>query len=270
MNTKKRNTYIAGLVITASAWAPANATLLFVEDFESYSAGTDLNGQGGWSGGAGNFTVVAAGAEFPYTDAGSGSDYGGGNVVRLDGDNVSITTTTGITAPDVTQDVYGSILMHIPATNGLTRSWVGSHSTGHNQVWHEGDSTDDWAVNQDDGSQTSPDERFGGNIDGDVPETFFIVFRHNSDGVDSWDSTSVWINPEFGATPPTPDFTSTVSDDSTTVLNSVYFGGRNQTMYYDEIRYGTTWNDVVTIPEPGTLGLVALPLGALFLMRRRH
>lgn len=49
---------------------------------------------------------------------------------------------------------------------------------------------------------------------------------------------------------------------------SLYTTGTNAAVF-DEIRLGTTLADVAVIPEPGTLALVGLALGALVLFRRR-
>jgi hypothetical protein len=43
-----------------------------------------------------------------------------------------------------------------------------------------------------------------------------------------------------------------------------------QDVYFDELRYGTTLGDVVPVPEPATLGLMALGGVGLVAMRRRR
>ncbi len=44
----------------------------------------------------------------------------------------------------------------------------------------------------------------------------------------------------------------------------------NDSVTFDELRYGSTLTDVVPVPEPGTLGLVALGVGTAFLFRRKN
>jgi hypothetical protein len=52
------------------------------------------------------------------------------------------------------------------------------------------------------------------------------------------------------------------------VVNFVFDG--TPTSYIDEIRFGDTWADVLPVPEPGSLSLIALGGLALAIARRKR
>jgi hypothetical protein len=87
------------------------------------------------------------------------------------------------------------------------------------------------------------------------------------------DISRLWINPDrstYGDEMP-PD--ATITDDSTGVGTDIGVASiilRQSPAPFltlDELRVGTTWGDVVPLPEPGTFGL--LMLGAIGLLTRR-
>jgi len=53
-------------------------------------------------------------------------------------------------------------------------------------------------------------------------------------------------------------------------VHTLDWSQRNFNPIYDEIRFGTTMESVMPIPEPGTLVLVGIALGSLLLFRRRR
>lgn len=81
---------------------------------------------------------------------------------------------------------------------------------------------------------------------------------------------NLWINPPLGATPPAPDLTIPFAmEDVGKAVGSVRLnGGADAFITGDEIVVGTTWNDVVAVPEPTTLLLFAVGTLALLCWRR--
>jgi hypothetical protein len=66
---------------------------------------------------------------------------------------------------------------------------------------------------------------------------------------------------------PTMAFSTMTVDLDQSVFNVIAIGDA-ETSVFDEIRFGTTYADVVPVPEPATVSL--LVLGGLGLLRRRH
>lgn len=111
----------------------------------------------------------------------------------------------------------------------------------------------------------------GGN--GYAPNTtYFVVFSYTNNASETW-SDQLWVNPASFA-----DVTATTASfaGSSTTNNAISFANANGVtdpdqraqIYVDELRVGTTWNDVFVIPEPATVGMVSFG-GLITLMLRR-
>ncbi len=102
-------------------------------------------------------------------------------------------------------------------------------------------------------------------------ETVFVVAAYTFVAGTSNDMAQMWINPTPGDPEPAPTLVSNpgLADGITSVVT---FNLRNVntvgtgTIYFDELRIGTTWASVTT-PEPASLLLL---VGALPLMRSRR
>ena len=94
-------------------------------------------------------------------------------------------------------------------------------------------------------------------------EVYFMVGMIDYDN----DEAKLWINPTFGLTAPAADATATGWDLSNASTRVRLRGQYDTTLYFDEIVVGTTWGDVVPVPEPASMAL--LLLGLPFVMRRK-
>jgi hypothetical protein len=114
-----------------------------------------------------------------------------------------------------------------------------------------------------------------------VGDTYFVVLRLDANTVTGDtrgnDRVRVWLDPsthvEALAGPPTLDTVGYPLFGST-AINSMLFGsdGFGNVASYDENRFGTTWADVVMVPEPSTILvwslLAALGIGTAWRRKR--
>lgn len=97
---------------------------------------------------------------------------------------------------------------------------------------------------------------------------FYVVqLNLNATGTDSF---SAWLDPT-SLSAPAADLTGTGLELSFNTI-SLETAGSIQLMdgAYDEIRIGSTWSDVIFIPEPSALSLLAVGLGGLAILQRRR
>jgi len=91
-----------------------------------------------------------------------------------------------------------------------------------------------------------------------------IVFRMVFNGA-SDDTMSVWLNPTAAS-----DTASITATQANFVLNNPEWRSvnANGNLVFDEIRFGTTFADVVPIPEPSTYVMLLGGIGVLLILRR--
>jgi hypothetical protein len=83
------------------------------------------------------------------------------------------------------------------------------------------------------------------------------------------DRVTLFVNPTPGLSGPSVTGTTITTTKDFCLYNVAFYPGsgtNNGSM--DELRFGSTFADVVPIPEPATIGL--LGLGGLVLLRRRR
>ena len=121
------------------------------------------------------------------------------------------------------------------------------------------------------GTDGTPDYLFNlANVTSTSETHFYVVqLNLNSGGLDSF---SAWLDPVTLSPTPSADLTGSGIELSFNSISLESTGvGFNQTYaYYDEIRFGTTWGDVLFIPEPSSLSLLVLGGAVVALCRRKR
>ncbi|MCC5851030.1 MAG: PEP-CTERM sorting domain-containing protein [Verrucomicrobia bacterium] len=104
--------------------------------------------------------------------------------------------------------------------------------------------------------------------------THFVVARFVDGGFGNR-TVDLWINPNDITSQGTADYTFDANYFDGHTFDSITIGAHmgknvsNPSFIIDEVRVGTTWDSVTPIPEPGTLILLGISLGTLWLFRRR-
>ena len=142
-----------------------------------------------------------------------------------------------------------NVTMRSDATNGDELSWAGGSGAGStlSHVWNN-------------------------------DSTYMILIRSLGNGAN--DELDIWINPNLGTGEPSVGsgdisfiggYRFNTGQELTSPLDlRISFGGvsGNQSLTFDELRYGTTFGDVAPIPEPSSIVLLVMGM-ALALRRRR-
>ncbi len=271
-------------IIGLAAVRPAAAVLLVQEDF-AYAVG-ELNGQAGGSGFSGAWTASVGPTEVidPVTALSyaipGGAVVNGGNRALLvegtsNGDNILFRS---LASPISANEVYVGFLFQARTgtidDNDFGVFWhdsagIGSHTSAPNI-----------GVKGNEGGGASNDFVARINLNGPtaystniaVGQTYYVVGRlaKSSPGAaNPYDIFDLWVNP--AAVDPTPDatsaFTGSLASFGMLGMRSANLDA-NDDFLFDAVRYATTWQEVVPVPEPSTGVLFALGL-ALLAARRR-
>jgi hypothetical protein len=256
--------------------------ILAQDDFESYALGA-LSGQtGGGSGWAGDWT----------TPAGSATVVGGTSLAAQ-----SVVTT--VNSGQVTQsrqlasflsgsDVYVSFLLQYSGTSlfdgndtfSFHLSSAASSTAGLNFGARSVNGAPTFMVRSGTGGPVA-----GGSVSLTPPafpvgQTFLAVAELKWDGVGSaYNTINAWLNPAYGDSG-TPPVTQTLASGGVAAIGYAFFrnfdsnnGGTDLTANdfwtVDNLVIGTTWADVVPVPEPTSMALLGLGTFALVVTRRR-
>ena len=119
------------------------------------------------------------------------------------------------------------------------------------------------------GTDGIPDYQFNlANVSTTSNTHFYVVqLNLNPGGLDSF---SAWLDPVTLSPTPSADLTGSGIELSFNKISLESTGVGFGQMYadFDEIRFGTTWGDVLFIPEPSSLSLLVLG-GLVVALRRR-
>ena len=268
-----------GLLITA----PAGAVVVMQESFD-YGVG-ELDGQSGGTGfGANAWGAVTAYSEVIDTgtdpDLGaplsSGDVNGGDRAVRIDGNpNQNNMISRQLASPATGNDYYFSFLLRW--ANGLDSNdfilvWLDDQTAD----WHRTGAGHKGAANQF-FIRLSGGDAFDGSMGQDT--TYHVVarfFKQAPSQPDLISRAEVYVNPayeDYG----NGSYDAVVAVGVTHRLTSfdrvgLYTGGGIEStdrIFIDELKIGTTWDDVV-VPEPGTVGVLCVGGVLSFLRRRRR
>ncbi|HEY1684251.1 MAG TPA: PEP-CTERM sorting domain-containing protein [Tepidisphaeraceae bacterium] len=260
---------------------------------EHHITSTGLTSPSGFPASIGNAAALEGGAS-------AVSDYKEMARMNLPGATGSQATDTYVPGSNPPSLFY-SLLINVPATTGMTTAHSNANANNdmimafNNAIGATSSESNTWADEltirlgsvantYNLGIRASTTAANTTYWSGDLtPGSTYLVATEWTEGTTAGTGglSQIWVNPSsttFGAgSAPTADG-STVGTYSATALNdhtdSIIIGAGVATnsnpneVDIDEIRVGTTWADVTTVPEPASLSL--LGLGAIAAMKRRR
>ncbi len=263
----------------ALAPPPPPPPTYFAYDGFSYPTG-DLNGQAGGTGWANPWAATSVNEQvrqptppLQYAIPGGGLVDGGDRALAITGNTDPSLATRSLDDAFSGNDVYISFLLRWAAgtvgQNDFVAIYFGS-STGPS-IGVKGNMDTGTPSNPDFFVRTTSNNAYFGNITDD--STYFIVGHLLKNGSGNYNQYELWVNPDYGDVG-SPNVVSTIADSG---LSSFSFLGirslnldSGEVVYIDELRLGTTWDEVMNtsfVPEPGTMLL--LVGGLVGLLRRR-
>ncbi|HZZ43614.1 MAG TPA: PEP-CTERM sorting domain-containing protein [Tepidisphaeraceae bacterium] len=303
---KMLNTFIA-VAVLGSAASMASAALLVADGF-NYTAPAALSGKTdvnftsnpatwGLAGTAGQDPVVASGS-LTYTGTGALPNLPGSSsaqVVVTGGAASRIPLGTPASAGTFTQaanagtSLYYSFTMNVSDISKLSTGVNGAFIAGFNNTAGTATPTADAGVlcirtDSQTGTtyhlgvaqQQATGRVFDATDSYSVGDTLFVVVAYNFGATAGTDTSDLYVF-DGAAIPSSLPSTPTAHGAYTAEINtsvdniSSFFLRDNTgaaTTLIDDVRIGTTWSDVATVPEPASLSL--LGLGALGMLSRRR
>ena len=82
------------------------------------------------------------------------------------------------------------------------------------------------------------------------------------------DTVSLWINPLLGSPLGTPDVSASFRDYSSVFSGVTLAYGDNKSFVYDDLRIGSSYSAVSSVPEPQSLVLLLAGLGTIAAFKR--
>lgn len=242
---------------------PSEATVIVSDDF-NYSNGTPLNGLNGGTGWSSSWTVSAGSAS--TTIQNSQLQVGNGAAIS-NGDNLIFRSFSAYNG----DTLYATVTLDAAAgfeTGDFFMMWLDTAATGnHANVPNMGFDSAGNVV----GRLSSSRSVNGGAVTQGTSYNLVISLSKSTPGASSnYDTLSVWKDPAFGDLG-TPLGTVTL-DIGRSSISTIGFRSVNNeagNIYLvDNLILGTTWADVVPVPEPSTLAFAFL--GTAFLLGGRR
>jgi hypothetical protein len=263
----------------------ARASVLASDNFDLYSLGT-LSAQTGLGAGfQGNWTAAQNSGAVNVVSPGPGG--GNGLQISVPSSSSSIMGARQFAAPITGQNVYVSFLWQYASGPGfgtvnpdnttfalaLSDTATDTSSVlnyGMRATQLAGVETTTLMARQGTGTPVSGAAlTLASGTVGNPSLTYQLVAEYVWDGA-AYSSINAWFNPNSG-TQTTPDVVS--PGGTLTSLSYVYFRegapAVNAVFNADNLTIGSTWSDVVVVPEPGSMVLLALGATALIAFRRR-
>ena len=261
---------IAGLVMISPL---ANATLIYSQDFEALDTG-DLHNQAGFTVDDGNRTYTVTTGGLSYSNG--GVNHGGGdqrlvlgrtgtgtfsaahvNFTPTDSDHIYFSFLLRYAAANTTNSMFFALSDTVSLNKSAASVFVGNPNSFQARAYP--DSPDIVDAETDNFGNPSPNT------------TYLMVGKlSKADPTGNYDRFQLLANPDSLTEPAT--WGGTVDMDMTIdSIDRLYFfiGGSSNDFQMDDIRVGTSYDSVV-IPEPGTLVLLGVALGAALLAHRRR
>lgn len=272
--------------ILAAAFSRSDAALIAYEDF-SYTAGLSiigLNGGTGWSPSSawagnnpssGSITRVISSNTITYDL--NGFTYGGGNSFEITGTDLSRVADRTVDRSGLTvgQDIYFSYIFQAEGGTGNLNSSAFSSiyargSAGISTT--NGNALITGVSGGRAGARTGSTTSTGTSPVLQYDTTYLIAGRLSGWDGTAYRTTSIWLNPDLNSLG-TPTATSTNDASGIGEFFGVVFRingleSTGTTVYFDDLRIGTTWNAVV-IPEPSAIGFL-FAAGLAWVIIRRH
>ena len=260
------------------------AAVVATEDFEDKALAT-LEGQGGGSGFSGTWSV--GGTDSRVTVVNSSLSYSNGAVGSSGGNQAlqfqweaNETITDGIMSRALSSSLSGTVYLSLLFTDTVNNEAFSIGSPDDFVQWgfdDAGGGNPNATILRRNGELQARSNTAAGNSVGSgavsvLNQTRMLVFKATQSG-GNYNSISLFVDPS-SLTEPAADATSTFDSGiaffSHFVARSA-FHELNDTFLIDNIRVGTTWEDVVTaIPEPSAVALLGLAsLGLLGFRRKR-
>jgi hypothetical protein len=253
---------LATLLVVLLPTTLTYAAAIAADGFEGYIAGSDLNGNNGGTGWGGMWNSVAWAdvSDVAISYAISGQALGGGN-------SVAVSTTTSNT------DRVMSRPLSAPQNGEVFARVVFQFD---NTAIDGDDFFSLWFNDADSGAYEDHKPEFGikegkfyARTVGTLPhyasiipaagETYLLVARFSKSGTcasnpDYYDSIDLWISPDYADLgSPDVSVTGECSATSPAAINyvglRVYHINADDTLRYDALQLGTSWDDVVPAPE---------------------
>jgi hypothetical protein len=267
---------VSCLAVTVFAASPSvEGALLAYEGFDYETGSLTGNGGTGWTDGWGGGTpmaVVTPGLGYtglPTTGNAAADNNNGVAMGNLRKWSAPFIDTTNGTATDGSE-LWFSVLLNVGTSSDL-RFYILSNASSEpvtdnqNVGFRINAGVIEAVIN---GAITSTGVSLSNGVTG------LLVGRISFSDTANSDTLSLWLNPAIQDTlVPTGAIASVTGDihsDRLKIPTLGFRGGGGFTGTVDEIRIGTTFNDVVAVPEPATLTVVLAGLGVLGMVRRKR